>query len=49
MPRAQYEIAKVAIVKGLHVFAERPLLKTHEESTCSSFCTKKGNECSFRI
>ena len=27
-PRAQYEITKVAIAKGLHVFAEKPLAAT---------------------
>lgn len=31
-PRAQYEIAKTAIARGLHVFAEKPLASTLEEA-----------------
>lgn len=31
-PNAQYEIAKVAIGKGLHIFAEKPLAATYEEA-----------------
>lgn len=32
-PHAQYQIAKVAIAKGLHVFAEKPLAATVQQAT----------------
>lgn len=32
VPSAQYEIAKVAISKGLHVFAEKPLTANNEQA-----------------
>jgi predicted dehydrogenase len=31
-PKAQYEIAKFAIKKGLHIFAEKPLSATHGQA-----------------
>lgn len=31
-PNAQYEIARAAIEKGLHVFAEKPLAKTYSQA-----------------
>lgn len=31
-PQAQYEIAKIAIRKGLHVFAEKPLAVTYKQA-----------------
>lgn len=43
-PNAQYKIAKVAIEKGLHIFAEKPLAVTHREAKeLLRLATKKKN------
>ncbi|MBP9866835.1 MAG: Gfo/Idh/MocA family oxidoreductase [Candidatus Pacebacteria bacterium] len=41
-PKAQYEITKVALKKGLHVFAEKPLASTLSEAEELFLLTKKN-------